>query len=110
MQPTRSIEEWTDQIRRDIAEHRVFIYAKGEKNAAVCGFSRRAMEVFNRLEQPFEARSIFSDPNLRPALTAFSGWPRIPQIFIDGEFVGGSDIVNEMYESGELAQRLGARP
>ncbi len=106
----RSIEEWTEQIKQDIASHRVFIFAKGEKNAAMCGFSARVMQVFNQLGTPFEVRNIFADPNIRPAVCAFTSWPTIPQVFIDGKFVGGCDIVTEMYQNGELQQLLEAQP
>ena len=110
MAEPRTIEEWTEQIRRDIGEHRVLIYAKGEKRAAMCGFSARVMEVFERLGVPYEVRNIFADPNIRPAICAFTSWPTIPQVFIDGQFVGGCDIVTEMYGSGELQQLLEAQP
>ena len=105
----RTIEEWTEQIRRDIAEHRVFIYAKGDKRAAMCGFSARVMQVFEQLGEPYEVRNIFADPNIRPAICAFTSWPTIPQVFVDGQFVGGCDIVTEMYRSGELQQLLEAQ-
>jgi len=106
----RTIEEWTDQIRRDVADHRVFIYAKGEKRAAMCGFSARVMQVFEELGVPYEVRNIFADPNIRPAICAFTSWPTIPQVFIGGQFVGGCDIVTEMYRTGELQQLLQAQP
>ena len=105
----RTIEEWTDEIRRDVASHRVLIYAKGEKNAAMCGFSARVMQVFDELGAPFEVRNIFADPNIRPAVCAFTNWPTIPQVFIDGQFVGGCDIVTEMYRTGELQKLLESR-
>jgi monothiol glutaredoxin len=102
----RTIEEWTEQIRRDISSHRVFVYAKGEKRAAMCGFSARVMQVFDELGVPYEVRNIFSDPNIRPAVCAFTNWPTIPQVFIDGEFVGGCDIVTELHRTGELQKLL----
>jgi len=104
----RTIEQWTEQIRNDVSSHRVFIYAKGEKRAAMCGFSARVMQVFEELGVPYEVRNIFADPNIRPAICAFTSWPTIPQVFIDGEFVGGCDIVTEMYRSGELQKVLEA--
>ena len=107
MTQPRTQEEWTEQIQRDVAGHRVFIYAKGEKNAAMCGFSHRVMEVFNHLGVDYEVRNIFSDPLIRPTLCAFTDWPTTPQVFIDGKFVGGCDIVVEMWQSGELARLLG---
>ena len=104
---TRSMEQWVEQIKKEISENMVFAYVKGEKNLAACGFSHRVMETFRRLGVPFEVRNIFSDANLRPAVCAFTDWPTIPQVFIDGTFVGGCDIVLEMFESGELAETLG---
>ncbi|HXV77204.1 MAG TPA: Grx4 family monothiol glutaredoxin [Candidatus Polarisedimenticolaceae bacterium] len=108
MNPTasRSIEEWTEQIKQDVRENRVFVYAKGEKNAAMCGFSARVMQILNQVGTPFEVRNIFADPNIRPAICAYTNWPTIPQVFIDGNFVGGCDILTEMYQSGELEKML----
>lgn len=110
MEPTRSIEEWTEQIKQDIASHRVFVYAKGEKNMPVCGFSAKVMQVLNALGVDYAVRNIFEDPNVRPALCAFTDWPTTPQVFVDGKFVGGCDITVEMYESGELKQLLEQAP
>ena len=106
MEEPRSLEEWTEQIKQDISANRVFVYAKGEKNAAMCGFSHRVMEIFNHLGVDYAVRNIFSDPNIRPAICAYSNWPTTPQIFIDGQFIGGCDIVTEMHQNGELAQML----
>jgi monothiol glutaredoxin len=102
----RTFEEWHERIRRQIADQRVFIYAKGEKNAAVCGFSHRVMEVFNRLGVDYGVQNVLADPMVRPAICAFTSWPTIPQVFVDGTFVGGCDIVTEMYQSGELQKLL----
>ena len=107
MQQPRNLEEWTEQIKQDVSGNRVFIYAKGEKNAAMCGFSNRVMGIFDQLGVPYEVRNIFADPNIRPAICAFTDWPTIPQVFIDGQFVGGCDIVTEMHQNGELQQKLG---
>lgn len=107
MDAPRTPEEWTGQIEKDIAGSRVFIYAKGEKNAAMCGFSHRVMQIFNTIGVDFTVRNIFSDPNIRPAICAFTNWPTTPQVFIDGQFVGGCDIVTEMHQSGELQKLLG---
>ncbi len=99
-------EEWIEQIKREVSEHRVLVYAKGAKNAAMCGFSHRVMEVFNSLDVDYEVRDIFSDPLIRPALVAFTQWPTTPQVFIGGKFVGGCDIVTEMHQSGDLQKVL----
>ena len=106
MNAPSTLEDWTGQIKKDISENRVFIYAKGEKNAAMCGFSHRVMQIFNTIGVDFTVRNIFSDPNIRPAICAFTKWPTTPQIFIDGQFVGGCDIVTEMHQSGELQKLL----
>ena len=107
---TRPIEDWTEQIKQDIVANRVLIFAKGEKNAAMCGFSARVMQVFNELGVPYEVRNIFADPNIRPAVCAFTNWPTIPQVFIGGKFIGGCDIVAEMFQSGELQRLLADAP
>ena len=102
-------EEWTKQIQQDIAENPVMVYAKGEKHMAMCGFSHRVMMVFDALGVDYSVRSIFSDPELKPALSALTNWPTTPQIFIGGEFVGGCDIVEEMYRNGELQKLIDAK-
>ena len=98
--------QWTDQFKKDISENLIFVYAKGEKNMAACGFSHRVMAVFDHLGAEYAVRNIFSDENLRPALCAFSNWPTTPQVFINGKFVGGCDIVEEMHQSGELQKLI----
>ena len=107
-QPTaRPLDDWTTTIRDQVESHRVFLYVKGEKNAAMCGFSHRVMQVFNLLDVDFGVQNIFADENMRPALCAFTDWPTTPQVFVDGKFIGGCDIVIEMYQSGELQELLG---
>jgi monothiol glutaredoxin len=73
----------------------------------MCGFSARTVAILESLDQPFAAVNILPDPAIRQELSAISGWPTIPQLFVDGELVGGCDIVSEMYESGELQTLLG---
>jgi monothiol glutaredoxin len=107
MSQPRTQEEWIETFKTDISGSRVFIYAKGDKNAAMCGFSHRVMEVFNQLGVDYNVRNIFSDPMIRPSLVGFTDWPTTPQVFIDGKFVGGCDIVVEMFQNGELQKLLG---
>jgi monothiol glutaredoxin len=102
----QTVEQWTEQIKKDISDNRIFVYAKGEKNAAMCGFSNQVMQIFTQLDVPFEVRNIFADPNIRPAICAYTNWPTIPQIFIDGEFIGGCDILTEMYQTGDLQKKI----
>jgi monothiol glutaredoxin len=95
-----------DAIRDAIAEHRVLLFMKGTPEAPACGFSARTVACLQSLEVPFAAVDILPDPRIRQELSALSNWPTIPQLFVDGELVGGCDIVTEMYESGELEQAL----
>jgi monothiol glutaredoxin len=100
-----------DEIRffleNAIEENRVMLFMKGTPDAPRCGFSMRTSAALNALGVRYAAMDILPDPRIREELSALSGWPTIPQLFIDGKLVGGCDIVLEMYESGELAQTLG---
>lgn len=96
-----------DQIRRDITSNEVVLYMKGTKDVPMCGFSAVAVQVLTRLGVPnFKDVNVLADPELREGIKQFTDWPTIPQLYIKGEFVGGSDIMREMYESGELEQLL----
>ncbi len=95
-----------DAISGAISEHKVILFMKGTPDAPACGFSARTVAVLQSLEAPFAAVDVLPDPRIRQELSAISNWPTIPQLFVDGELVGGCDIVCEMYESGELAQAL----
>jgi monothiol glutaredoxin len=97
-----------DKIRQTVEQHKVVVFAKGTKQQPMCGFSARAIDVLNRAGKPFEVVNIFDDPDIRPSLVEFSSWPTTPQVFIDGELIGGSDIALEMFESGELQKKLDA--
>ena len=94
-------------IENAIKENRVMLFMKGTPQQPACGFSMRASGALNALSVKYAALDILPDPRIREELSAVSGWPTIPQLFVDGELVGGADIVAEMYESGELAQALG---
>jgi monothiol glutaredoxin len=100
-----------DEIRgfidNAIKENRVMLFMKGTPQQPACGFSMRASGALNALGVKYAALDILPDPRIREELSGLSGWPTIPQLFVDGELVGGSDIVMEMFESGELAQVLG---
>ena len=95
-----------EAIAEAIAEHKVILFMKGTPDAPACGFSARTVAVLQSLEVPFAAVDILPDPRIRQELSAISNWPTIPQLFVDGELLGGCDIVMEMHESGELAQAL----
>jgi monothiol glutaredoxin len=96
-----------DAIQEAISENRVILFMKGNPDAPACGFSARTVAILQSVGQPFAAVDILPDPRIRQELSALSNWPTIPQLFVDGELVGGCDIVTEMYESGELQDALG---
>lgn len=79
---------------------------KGSRLAPMCGFSARVVEILDRLGTEYETRNVLEDDNLRQAIKIYSNWPTLPQLFIHGHFVGGCDIVSEMYETGELQELL----
>jgi monothiol glutaredoxin len=95
-----------EAIERAIAENRVILFMKGTPDAPACGFSRRTVAALQALDAPFAAVDVLPDPRIRQELSAISNWPTIPQLFVDGELIGGCDIVTEMFESGELAEAL----
>ncbi len=92
-----------DRIRREISENPVLVYMKGTPDFPECGFSGATVRVFELLGVPIASRNVLEDPELRDAIKRFSNWPTIPQVYIGGQFIGGCDIVREMYQSGELA-------
>jgi monothiol glutaredoxin len=96
-----------DAIAQAIGDNPVILFMKGTPDQPMCGFSARTVAALQALNAPFAAVDILPDPRIRQELSAISQWPTIPQLFVNGELVGGCDIVTEMYESGELAQTLG---
>jgi monothiol glutaredoxin len=100
-----------DEIRsfleQAIQENPVMLFMKGTPEQPACGFSMRASGCLNALGVKYAALDILPDPRIRQELSAVSDWPTIPQLFVDGQLVGGSDIILEMFESGELADLLG---
>jgi monothiol glutaredoxin len=102
-----SENQMRDAIQSAISENPVILFMKGTPDAPACGFSARTVGILNEVGQPFAAVDVLPDPRIRQELSELSNWPTIPQLFIDGELVGGADIVTEMYESGELQQALG---
>jgi len=96
-----------EAIEDAIRSNDVILFMKGTPEQPMCGFSARTAGALQALEVPFAAVDILPDPRIRQELSALSNWPTIPQLFVDGELVGGADIVTEMYESGELHETLG---
>lgn len=90
------------QIDSDVKSNKVIIFMKGTKDAPQCGFSAAVVDVFKMLGVDFETRNVLADNNLRDGIKQYSNWSTIPQIFIDGKFIGGCDITRELFASGEL--------
>ncbi len=95
-----------DRIQSAIAQNKILIFMKGNRNFPQCGFSAATVAVFDELGAPYETIDVLSDPEVRDQVKAYSNWPTIPQVYIGGKFVGGCDIVRELYESGELRQMV----
>ncbi|WP_374383707.1 Grx4 family monothiol glutaredoxin [Dongia sp.] len=93
-----------DRIRDDIGSNDVVLYMKGTPVFPQCGFSAAVVQVLSHLGVKFKGIDILQDPSLRQGVKEFTNWPTIPQLYVKGEFVGGCDIIREMYESGELQQ------
>ncbi len=96
-----------DAIAEAIADNDVILFMKGTPDRPACGFSARTVAMLQALETPFTAVDVLPDPRIRQELSGLSNWPTIPQLFHNGELIGGCDIVTEMYETGELASLLG---
>jgi monothiol glutaredoxin len=89
-----------------IASSPVVVFMKGNKLMPQCGFSNNVVQILQSLGIPFETFDVLSDPEIRQGIKEFSDWPTIPQVYVKGEFIGGSDILIEMYNSGELREKL----
>ncbi len=95
-----------DEIRKEIAANRVLVYMKGTPTFPMCGFSAATVEVLRHTGYPFAHVNVLEEQEKREAIKLFSAWPTIPQVYIGGKFVGGCDIVQELYASGELQHLL----
>ncbi|XP_016169863.1 monothiol glutaredoxin-S15, mitochondrial [Arachis stenosperma] len=95
-----------DVVEKDVKENPVMLYMKGVPDFPQCGFSSLAVRVLKQYDVPISARNILEDPELKSAVKAFSHWPTFPQVFIKGEFIGGSDIILNMHQNGELKEKL----
>jgi monothiol glutaredoxin len=101
-----TINPLRDEIQKAISDNPVLLFMKGTPDQPACGFSARTVAVLQSLGRPFAAVNVLPDPRIRQELSAISTWPTIPQLFVDGELIGGCDIVMEMYQSGELQNAL----
>ena len=98
-----------ERIRTELSDHPVVLYMKGTPVFPQCGFSASVVQILSQLEVKFKAIDVLQDSGLRQGIKAFSEWPTIPQLYVKGEFVGGCDIVREMYASGELRELLAGK-
>lgn len=90
------------RIKQDIEANPVMLFMKGDADFPQCGFSARVVQILQHLGVPFKTENVLADPAIRQGIKDFSNWPTIPQLYVTGEFIGGCDIVTEMYQSGEL--------
>ena len=95
-----------NKIKKLIESNKVVIFMKGTPEAPQCGFSARSIQCLQGVKAPIVAIDVLSDPEIREGVKQFTQWPTIPQIFINGEFIGGCDIVTEMFQSGELKKAI----
>ncbi|GAA6139158.1 Grx4 family monothiol glutaredoxin [Arenicella sp. 4NH20-0111] len=97
-----------EQIKQTVVDNAVVLFMKGNANFPQCGFSGRAVQILQSLETEFVTVDVLSNDAVRQGIKDYSNWPTIPQLYVKGEFIGGSDIMTEMYESGELKDALTA--
>ena len=91
-----------EKIESAVKKNKIMIFMKGDRNFPQCGFSAATVAIFENLGVPFATADVLSDPELRDAIKRYSNWPTIPQVYVDGKFVGGCDIIRELHETGEL--------
>lgn len=95
-------DNFIEERKKEVQSNKILLYIKGTKEQPQCGFSAQAIQIFSKLGKPFSTIDVLTNPDIRRRMEEFSHWPTFPQIFINGEFVGGSDIVTEMHQNGEL--------
>jgi len=94
------------RIIADITENPVMLYMKGTPLMPQCGFSARVVAILNHMKVPYKTANVLEDPALREGIKQYANWPTVPQLYVKGEFIGGCDIVSELYQSGELEALL----
>tara|TARA_Y100000996_G_scaffold25799_1_gene18515 strand:- start:133 stop:438 length:306 start_codon:yes stop_codon:yes gene_type:complete len=98
--------ELKEQIQKDINDNKIILYMKGNKEMPMCGFSSTVVQILNLYKVEYKAINVLEDPNVRIQLSEISNWPTIPQLFVNGELIGGCDIALEMHNSGDLESIL----
>lgn len=100
------MEDLKQQLHQLVTTQPVVLFMKGTKNFPTCGFSGRAAQILKACKVDFVDVNVLADPEIVPALRDYANWPTIPVLYIGGEFIGGADIMTEMYQTGELQQKL----
>jgi monothiol glutaredoxin len=100
------VSEVIDRIQNAISQNKILIFMKGNRHFPQCGFSAATVAVFEEIGAPFETVDVLEDQELREAIKVYSNWPTIPQVYVNGQFIGGCDIIRELHESGELRQLI----
>ena len=101
------METWNEaKIEEIVKNNKLVVFGKGTAMIPQCGFSSQAFAILHRIGHPFEVVNIFDHEDIRPSLIAYSNWPTTPQVFLNGEFLGGGDILLELYEKGELQKMV----
>ena len=95
-----------DKIDSEVKENKILVYMKGTEEAPQCGFSAAVVDIFKVLGFPFQTRDVLQNDGLREGIKQYSNWPTVPQVFINGKFIGGCDITRELYESGALKKLI----
>lgn len=98
--------ELKTRIDNLVNSHKIFVFMKGTKLMPMCGFSNNVVQMLNSLGVPFETLDVLEDPEIRQGIKDYSNWPTIPQVYINGEFIGGSDVMIELYQKGELQEMV----
>jgi monothiol glutaredoxin len=97
-----------DEIKREVAQHKILIYGKGTKQSPMCGFTRETMQFFEKYGYPYEVVDVLQNPGKRETLTRMTNWPTLPKVFINGTFYGDTDILDPMEKKGEVEPLLKA--
>jgi len=97
-----------ERIESDIKNNKIFLYMKGSPNMPMCGFSAQAVTILQSYKVPFGSFNVLEDEAIRQGIKEYADWPTVPQLYVNGEFIGGCDIMAEMHSNGELAQLIQA--
>jgi monothiol glutaredoxin len=98
--------ETQQQIKDMVTQNKIMVFMKGNRLMPQCGFSNQVVQILNILGVPYETSDVLADQEIRQGIKEYSSWPTVPQVYINGEFIGGSDVMTELYKNGELQQKV----